>query len=164
MKPWLPLTAESSAGLAARTDCSLAAKHPASAGLLLAAVAGAPSVPSVAQSPETSALGFASERRGAAALRLEPPCPCRGLRGEWWTSGPCALRLPSLALAPPLQAILCVSLWSISRTYFGTREQFMGYLETFEVPGAILFAPISISDSHSRRAALRAETGPCVPV
>jgi len=73
MKPWLPRSAESSAGLAARTDCSLAAKHPASAGLLLAAVAGAPSVPSVAQFPETSALGFASERRGAAALRFEFP-------------------------------------------------------------------------------------------
>jgi hypothetical protein len=40
----------------------------------------------------------------------------------------------------------------------------MGQLASFEVPGAIRFAVILISDSHSRRAALREENGPCVPV
>jgi hypothetical protein len=40
----------------------------------------------------------------------------------------------------------------------------MGQLATFEVPGAIRFAVILISDSHSRRAALREEKGLCVPV
>lgn len=41
MNPWLLRSTEAGAGPAARTDCSIAAKHPASAVLLLTAVAGA---------------------------------------------------------------------------------------------------------------------------
>lgn len=87
-------------------------------------------MPSVAQSPETSALGFASERRGAAALRLEFPLSRprteSGMVDLWALHAqavePGACATPSMNLAH-LMMVLFVDLFWDAEAIYGTTSK-----------------------------------------